>query len=144
MSETREIRYMRPRMDVGGEGSRGGKIIGHTSSGKPIYMNHKHPSHSSFSQQDHMEAATLHGSKVPNEIGSVSKERFPDVSQHMKAETFHISQASPSKGERQGISEFSQKRAEKNLAAVQKGRDQQRASIIEQQQRGGALLPGKR
>lgn len=34
---TREIRFMRPRQDTNGEGSRGGHIVGHTTSGKPIY-----------------------------------------------------------------------------------------------------------
>lgn len=42
----------------GGEGSKGGKVIGHTKSGKPIYatnaMNHKH---SDFTSEDHKEAA---------------------------------------------------------------------------------------
>lgn len=43
-----------------GEGSRGGKVIGHTKSGKPIYatngMNHKH---SDFTPEDHKDAAEL-------------------------------------------------------------------------------------
>jgi hypothetical protein len=43
-----------------GEGSRGGKIIGHTQSGKPIYSNSKHESHKDFSAQDHTDAAELH------------------------------------------------------------------------------------
>lgn len=34
------------REDV--EGSRGGHIIGHTTSGKPIYMQHHHPGHGGF------------------------------------------------------------------------------------------------
>lgn len=57
---TREIRYMRPRMDAGGEGTRGGKIIGHTSSGKPIYGSHGHPSHGGFTKDDHFQAAKKH------------------------------------------------------------------------------------
>lgn len=43
-----------------GEGSRGGHVIGHTSSGKPIYQNHKHPSHADFSQKDHENAVVTH------------------------------------------------------------------------------------
>ncbi len=43
-----------------GEGSRGGKIIGHTSGGKPIYMNHGHTSHKSFTREEHNEAADVH------------------------------------------------------------------------------------
>ena len=53
-----EVRLMRPRVDV--EGSRGGKIIGHTKSGKPIYFQHGHPSHGSFTEGDHREAQELH------------------------------------------------------------------------------------
>lgn len=43
-----------------GEGSRGGKVIGHTSSGKAVYDNHDHSSHQSFSSADHKEAAAMH------------------------------------------------------------------------------------
>jgi hypothetical protein len=48
-------------LQKGGEGSKGGKIIGHTKSGKPIYANANHSSHSKFTSTDHAEAATLHG-----------------------------------------------------------------------------------
>ncbi len=44
------------RVDAGGEGSRGGKIIGRTKGGKPIYQNHNHPGHSDFSSGEHKEA----------------------------------------------------------------------------------------
>lgn len=47
------------RVDVG-EGSRGGKIIGYTSSGKSIYESHKHPSHKGFTLKDHTEAMEVH------------------------------------------------------------------------------------
>lgn len=44
-----------------GEGSRGGKIIGHTKSGKPIYQQgFSHPSVKTFSKQDHIDAAKKH------------------------------------------------------------------------------------
>lgn len=49
-----------------GEGSRGGKIIGHTKSGKPVYSSHGHPSHGSFSKSEHIEAGRLH-SKLAGE-----------------------------------------------------------------------------
>jgi len=52
--------YMQYMIKSGGEGSRGGKIVGHTSSGKPIYENANHPSHASFSRGDHDEAASAH------------------------------------------------------------------------------------
>ncbi len=58
-NDTREIRYMRPRMDTG-EGSRGGKVIGHTGGGKPIYFQHSHSSHGTFNEGEHKEAQELH------------------------------------------------------------------------------------
>lgn len=48
------------RLQKSGEGSRGGKIIGHTKSGKPIYDTHDHPSHSNFTSQDHEDAVEAH------------------------------------------------------------------------------------
>lgn len=56
----REARWDAEKQDAAGEGSRGGRVIGHTSSGKPIYANHGHVSHGSFSSKDHGEAANLH------------------------------------------------------------------------------------
>ena len=46
----------------GGEGSRGGKIIGHTSSGKPVYASSggKPSGHTGFTAKDHAEAAEHH------------------------------------------------------------------------------------
>jgi hypothetical protein len=46
-----------------GEGSKGGKVIGHTKSGKPIYDAHNHSSHSSFTKKDHFDAYSLHSEK---------------------------------------------------------------------------------
>jgi hypothetical protein len=45
-----------------GEGSRGGKVIGHTKSGKPIYEGHFGHSYSykNFTAQDHKDAAEKH------------------------------------------------------------------------------------
>lgn len=51
-------------VEKGGEGSRGGKVIGHTTSGKPIYENHDHPSHEKFTPEDHEDAAETHGELV--------------------------------------------------------------------------------
>ena len=47
------------------EGSRGGKVIGHTKSGKPVYEG-KHPreySHKEFSPKDHKDASKIHDEK---------------------------------------------------------------------------------
>lgn len=48
------------KVDATGEGSRGGHVIGHTSSGKPIYMSHSHGGHQGFDAKDHGQAANLH------------------------------------------------------------------------------------
>jgi hypothetical protein len=47
-----------------GEGSRGGKVIGHTSSGKPVYESHGHAEHKHFSSQDHRDASQIHEKKL--------------------------------------------------------------------------------
>lgn len=41
-------------------GSRGGQVIGQTRSGKPIYSNANHATHSGFNSQDHYDAHTAH------------------------------------------------------------------------------------
>lgn len=46
-------------LEKGGEGSKGGKIIGHTKSGKPIYEV-KHDSYKNFSKEDHKDAIVEH------------------------------------------------------------------------------------
>ena len=49
---------------AGGPGSRGGHIIGHTSSGKPVYGSHGHKAHEDFTAKDHYESGKLHGKIV--------------------------------------------------------------------------------
>jgi hypothetical protein len=44
-------------IEKGGEGSKGGKVIGHTSTGKAIYDSYNHPSHKDFTSEDHHEAS---------------------------------------------------------------------------------------
>lgn len=48
------------KVDAKGEGSKGGHVIGHTVGGKPIYENHKHPSHEKFKYFEHHQAQELH------------------------------------------------------------------------------------
>lgn len=47
-------------LEKGGEGSRGGKIIGHTKSGKPVYAGKKASENKDFTAQDHKDASDLH------------------------------------------------------------------------------------
>jgi len=57
-------------LEKGGEGSKGGKIIGHTRSGKPIYDTYGHSAHRDFTAQDHKDASIVNkneASKHPEE-----------------------------------------------------------------------------
>lgn len=56
-----------------GEGSRGGRVIGHTTSGKPIYMNHGHSGHKNFNAKEHEEAAQKHLSESMKHTGTRHK-----------------------------------------------------------------------
>ena len=47
-----------------GEGSRGGKVIGHTKSGKAIYDSHDHEDHKAFTKEDHEEAHVINTNKA--------------------------------------------------------------------------------
>ena len=55
---------MRLRADAEGEGSRGGRVIGHTATGRPIYESHSHPAHEKFSIVEHQAAAEIHERKA--------------------------------------------------------------------------------
>ena len=57
---------MKSKGDRSKEGSKGGNVIGHTSSGNPIYAPHnsKPKGHEGYSKEDHLEAAKLHRKKA--------------------------------------------------------------------------------
>lgn len=59
--------------DAGGEGSRGGIVIGRTSSGKPIYNSHAHPSHKKFTSKEHLQAAAFHNKERNEKLGEALK-----------------------------------------------------------------------
>lgn len=44
----------------GGEGSKGGKVIGHTKSGKPIYEKHEQKHTQNYNSEDHSDAVNAH------------------------------------------------------------------------------------
>ncbi len=96
------------KIDTGGEGSRGGKVIGHTSGGKPIYQNHNHPSHKGFSPKDHDEAAEVQtklGHSAFNDMfaaekggdKSVLKKAQDRVNLHGFARRFHLKSGTANK-----------------------------------------------
>ena len=61
-----------------GEGSKGGKVIGHTISGKPIYENANHASHKDFTAVDHGNAAFHHQKEAEKaeESGDHEKQNY--------------------------------------------------------------------
>ena len=82
-------------LEKGGEGSRGGKIIGHTSTGKPIYKTHSNDPrsrveelHDDFTPTEHREAKVLHR-KLKNE--GEKKGDFSDWHNHNHGEWAHNS-----------------------------------------------------
>ena len=56
-----------------GVGSKGGKVIGYTKSGKPIYDSHNHASHANFTFQDHKDAAKVNEKKMAEITTEVEK-----------------------------------------------------------------------
>jgi len=52
--------YGNDEIQKGGEGSRGGKIIGHTKSGKAVYQNKDYHQYNDFNEEDHRDASKLH------------------------------------------------------------------------------------
>lgn len=69
-----------------GEGSKGGNVIGHTQSGKPIYASAGSANHKEFTAKDHHEAAMVHGNlrerkamdrhRLGNSDGTISKKQM--------------------------------------------------------------------
>lgn len=55
----------------GGEGSRGGKVIGHTRSGKPIYQSSDDNNTKDYGKEDHEDAANEHWNTAFNSMGKV-------------------------------------------------------------------------
>ena len=83
-------------MNKKGEGSRGGVVIGHTRSGKPIYEsgNKKH----GFNKKDHLDAALAHAKKKAqawqalknmSEKTEIAQKYRKKFNEHKKQEKFH-------------------------------------------------------
>ena len=92
-----DLKMTNLRVDAGGEGSRGGKIVGHTTSGKPIYAKHSHPSHKEFTEKDHREAMATHDKlMVPPGMDPEEKKVFAF---HRKQRKAHFASAEDPKGQ---------------------------------------------
>jgi len=67
----------RSQFEKGGEGSKGGKVIGHTKSGKPIYATKNPKNYKDFTKEDHTDAEKLH---VENSNNFIEKNKNVDFS----------------------------------------------------------------
>jgi hypothetical protein len=76
-------------LEKGGEGSRGGKVIGHTQSGKPIYENFEHPKHKNFTKIDHEDALLTHYSKREQESWNNKGKKSEEHDFHQREEIKH-------------------------------------------------------
>jgi len=76
----------------GGEGARGGIIIGHTRSGKPIYQGSntpQHDSHKKFTSDDHHDASELHRRRS---LKASNEKDWEGASRHNYASNYHYKQ----------------------------------------------------
>lgn len=86
-----------------GEGSKGGKVIGHTKSGKPIYESHSHPDHANFSKEDHADAAAEHEKRRMATVNSpdfnFNKKLHKQLTTHKHGYAYHWSRSTGDKTE---------------------------------------------
>lgn len=77
-----------------GEGSRGGKIIGHTKSGRPIYDAESNNKHVNFSKEDHKDAKQAHIDKIDEHHNAYWKAKSDAKrKEHEDATNYHRKQA---------------------------------------------------
>ena len=87
-----ELKISGLKVDQGGPGSRGGRIIGHTRSGQPIYASHNHPSHHDFTSDEHGDAARHNrreAQKFSDKAAGTVNEPGIESSQHRKTARHH-------------------------------------------------------
>jgi len=72
-------------LSKGGEGSKGGKVIGHTQSGKPIYSHKNASEYGDFTKQDHWDAQEKH-----NQIRNTYKEGSKSYHHHNDKQVSHL------------------------------------------------------
>jgi hypothetical protein len=71
-----------------GEGDRGGHVIGHTKSGKPIYQKlyaGGNTEYEGFTKEDHEDAAKLHDKKMRGYKGEIMTPSKKQHHSHLKA-----------------------------------------------------------
>jgi hypothetical protein len=108
-----------------GEGSRGGKIIGHTKSGKAVYQRGTE-GHDKFSQEDHKDASDLHAREAqkhqqeyhgrPDKHGrdfhSALSEHHRDASQYHEKKSTELAKKEMNPGEKKILADKKKKEIE--------------------------------
>lgn len=103
-----------------GEGSRGGKVIGHTQSGKPVYEHSSGRKNDKWDAQDHADAAAVHR-KVSGMHGSKAAEGGKAEAGHQAKADHHESESSEhDKARDQAKTEGDSKSAEEHDKAAEK------------------------
>lgn len=99
-------------IEKGGEGSRGGKVIGHTESGKPIYENHDHPAHKNFTSNDHTDAVYAHVNLTSRKSLATKEEK----KKHLEEGKKHGASSHTAKQDPDSLDEYKQEedKAKKN------------------------------
>lgn len=100
-------------MNKGSEGSRGGHVIGHTKSGKPIYNSFNHDSHKDFKKKDHEDAAKIHSNEARGNaiaLGSDSEKYDYHIGESNKH--YHAAQSMDKDGLKKSEDEFVLEKAE--------------------------------
>jgi len=77
-------------IEKGGEGSRGGKVIGHTKSGKPIYDHFDHEGHKDFTKEDHRDAYIHHDNLANNLYDKRFSLKKEEYNNHLKQSGSHF------------------------------------------------------
>jgi|ERR1035437_5015282 hypothetical protein len=77
----------------GGEGSRGGRVIGHTKSGKAIYDTANHATHKDFTSADHADAITANRDEAShhNEMAEGYEDRAAKAAEKSQMRTYVVS-----------------------------------------------------
>ena len=73
------------KVDIG-EGTRGGRVIGRTSSGKPIYSSANHPDHKEFTKKEHFEAQRVHENEAMKFLERSTSSKTPPEYHHFSSE----------------------------------------------------------
>jgi hypothetical protein len=91
-------------LEKGGEGSKGGQVIGHTKSGKAIYKNpfmggnvKSREKHAGWTKEDHNDAANAHRGKMKEHTDKWTSDSYRETGGHQNARDWHKDQAKNTK-----------------------------------------------